>query len=222
MGSEVPVAFVMSTDDRNDPFVVAHVMREKGSSSIMLGSMDCRDEIQTALISLESGDKRALDILMPALYNELHRLAEALLSRERQDHTLQPTALVHEAYLRLIGQYRVDWSCRAQIVGLAATMMRRILVKYAQTRNAQKRDWGNRIPLEDDLCITASGKPDALMVDAALNKLEQIDSKQARIVELRFFSGLSVEETAAVMDLSTATIKREWKIARMWLMREMG
>ena len=181
-----------------------------------------RDEIQPVLTCLESGGKIPLDSIMPALYDELHRLAGALLSRERSDHTLQPTALVHEAYLRLIGQYQVDWNCRAQIVGLAATMMRRILVKYAQTRAAQKRDWGNRIPLEDNLCITSTGKPDTLAVDAALSKLEAIDARQARIVELRFFSGLTVEETAAVMDLSPATVKREWKIARMWLLREMG
>lgn len=180
------------------------------------------DEVRTALTALEAGDRRALDTLMPVLYDELHRLAGALLSRERPDHTLQPTALVNEAYLRLIGQYRVDWSCRAQIVGLAATMMRRILVKYAQNRNAQKRDWGNRIPLDDDLELTSNGKPDTLAVDAALNRLEEIDPKQARIVELRFFSGLTVEETAAVMALSPATVKREWKIARLWLMREMG
>ncbi len=179
-------------------------------------------QVRTALACLERGDKQALDTLMPVLYGELHRLAKAMLSHERPDHTLQPTALVHEAYLRLIGQYQVDWICRAQIVGLAATMMRRILVKYAQTRSAQKRDWGNRIPLEDDMCITTTGKPDTLAVDAALNKLEQIDPRQARIVELRFFSGLTVEETAAVMELSSATVKREWKIARMWLMREMG
>lgn len=178
-------------------------------------------QIQAALACLESGDRSGLDSIIPALYQELHRLAEIMLSRERPDHTLQPTALVHEAYLRLIGQYQVDWNCRAQIIGLAATMMRRILVKYAQTRNAQKRDWGNRIPLEDDLCITTSGRPDILSVDAALSKLEEIDERQARIVELRFFSGLTVEETAAVMDLSTATIKREWKIARMWLLREL-
>lgn len=179
-------------------------------------------QIQAVLACLESGDRSGLNSIIPALYQELHRLAEMMLSRERPDHTLQPTALVHEAYLRLIGQYQVDWSCRAQIVGLAATMMRRILVKYAQTRSAQKRDWGRRIPLEDDLCITTSGKPDILAVDAALSKLEELDKRQARIVELRFFSGLTVEETAAVMDVSTATIKREWKIARMWLLRELG
>lgn len=187
-----------------------------------LGRIDDGQHIEDALVALERGDKGALDTLMPALYSELHRLAEIMLSRERPDHTLQPTALVHEAYLRLIGQYRVDWGCRAQIVGLAATMMRRILVKYAQNRSAQKRDWGSRVSLDDNLCITTTGKPDTLAVDAALNKLDEIDPRQARIVELRFFSGLTVEETAAVMELSTATVKREWKIARLWLMREMG
>ena len=179
------------------------------------------DEVGAALGLLERGDKRALDDLIPTFYRELHNLAGWFLAQERPDHTLQPTALVHEAYLRLIGQHQVDWSSRAQIVGLAATMMRRILVTHAQARSAQKRQWGSRVPLQDDLDLTRGGQLEVEELDAALTRLEQFDPRQARIVELRFFSGLNVEETAAVMDLSTATVKRDWRTARMWLLREM-
>jgi len=179
-------------------------------------------EIGAALSSLERGDKRALDALVPTFYRELHKLAGWFLAQERPDHTLQPTALVHEAYLRLVGQRQVEWSSRAQIIASAAAMMRRILVTHAQARGAQKRSWGNRVPLQDDLDITQGGQLEIAELDAALMRLEKFDPRQARIVELRFFSGLSVEETAAVMDLSTATVKREWRTARMWLLREMG
>jgi len=177
-------------------------------------------DFEAALAGLRAGDKAALDAVLPALYTELHRIAEACLSGERPDHTLQPTALVHEAYLRLLGQYQVDWSCRPQILGLAARMMRRILVNHAEARNAQKRG-GFRIPLDDQLELMESGQLDVQSLDLALNRLEAIDERQARIVELRFFSGLSVEDTATAMELSTATIKREWRTARLWLVREL-
>jgi RNA polymerase sigma factor (TIGR02999 family) len=178
-------------------------------------------DFQAALRSLERGDKRALDAMFPILYAELRRLAARYLAHEAPDHTLQPTALVHEAYLRLIGQREVEWSSRAQIVGLAATMMRRILVNHAAAKNAQKRDWGVRVPLADTLHLSRDGRLDIEQLDLALTKLEEFDPRQARIVELRFFSGLTLEETARVLDLSPATVKREWKTARMWLLREM-
>lgn len=178
-------------------------------------------DFQAALTSLGRGDKRALDAMIPALYAELHRLAASYLAQEAAEHTLQPTALVHEAYLRLVGQREVDWSSRAQIVGLAATMMRRILVNYAAAKNARKRDWGARVPLVDVLDLTRDGQLDVQQIDTALTRLEELDPRQARIVELRFFSGLTVEETASVLDLSPATVKREWKVARLWLLREM-
>jgi RNA polymerase sigma-70 factor, ECF subfamily len=183
--------------------------------------MNERDEIGLALASLETGDKRALDALMPTFYRELHRLAGSFLAQERPDHTLQPTALVHEAYLRLIGQHQVDWSSRAQIIGLAATMMRRILVNHANARGTQKRDWGSRVPLQDDLELTRGGQLEVQELDTALTGLAEFDPRLARMVELRFFSGLTVEETAAVMNLSTATVKRDWRAARLWLLREM-
>lgn len=177
--------------------------------------------IEAALSLLEQGDKIALDALIPEFYNELHRLAGSFLARERPDHTLQPTALVHEAYLRLIGQRQVDWSSKAQIVALAGTMMRRILVKHAQMRSAQKRDWGSRVPLADDFDLTQGRGLELNEVDAALERLQQIDARQARVVEMRFFSGLTVEEIASVLEISTATVKREWRMARLWLLREM-
>lgn len=179
-------------------------------------------QIGAALAALQTGEKSALDSIMPALYFELRRVAESFLAHERPDHTLQPTALVHEAYLRLVGQRSVDWSSRAQIVGLAARMMRRILVNHSEARKAQKRDWGARVPLDDELHLIAGGQLDVESIDAALNRLEEIDSRQAEIVELRFFSGLTVEETAAVTELSTATVKREWRMARLWLLRELA
>ncbi|MFL6353212.1 MAG: ECF-type sigma factor [Bryobacteraceae bacterium] len=165
-------------------------------------------------------ERPAVDAALPALYQELRRLAREYLSRERPEHTLQPTALVHEAYLRLIQQHKVDWSCRAQVLGIAARMMRRILVNYAIARSAEKRGAG--------LLVTAEAPEAGEMrpleleeLDLALNRLEQIDPRQARIVELRFFSGLSVEETASAIDVSPKTVKREWRTARLWLAREL-
>ena len=162
-----------------------------------------------------------VDAAMPALYYELRRIAREYLSRERSDHTLQPTALVHEAYLRLVQQNKIDWSCRAQVLGIAARMMRRILVNHAVARNAQKRGAA--------LCVITSEPADAAEMrpleleelDAALTRLEQIDARQAQVVELRFFSGLTIEETASVVGVSPETVKREWRTARLWLAREL-
>jgi RNA polymerase sigma-70 factor (ECF subfamily) len=162
----------------------------------------------------------AVDAALPALYHELRRIAKEYLSRERPDHTLQPTALVHEAYLRLIQQHKIDWSCRKQVLGIAARMMRRILVNYAIARSAEKRGAGLRVTAEPP--DAAEMRPLELeQLDLALDRLEQIDPRQARIVELRFFSGLSVEETASAVDVSPRTVKREWRTARLWLAREL-
>jgi len=155
----------------------------------MSGSPD----FEAVFAGLRAGDKTALDSVMPALYAELHRLAEACLASERPEHTLQPTALVHEAYLRLLlrllGQHHLDWSCRNQVLGVAARMMRRILVNYAEARNAQKRGAGVRVPLDDQLELMENGQLEIQSLDLALSRLEEIDERQARIVELRFFSG---------------------------------
>ncbi len=162
----------------------------------------------------------AVDAAMPALYQELRRIAKEYLSHERPDHTLQPTALVHEAYLRLIRQHKIDWSCRPQVLGVAARMMRRILVNYAASRNAQKRSAALRVTIaEEDLPDVQTLVLEDL--DLALNRLEEIDRRQAQIVELRFFSGLTVEETATVVAVSPETVKREWRTARLWLAREL-
>lgn len=169
----------------------------------------------------DSHGKPVLDELTPALYDDLHRLAQIYLTRERPNHTLQPTALVHEAYLRLANQYNLDWSSKTQVLGLAAHMMRRILVKYAQTRSTQKRDGGIRVPLDEALEAVGRGGLDIQQVDTALTRLGELDPRQERIVELRFFSGFTVEEVAAALGISTATVKREWRIARLWLLREL-
>lgn len=178
-------------------------------------------DFEAALAGLRAGDRTALDSVMPALYAELHRIAKACLAGERPDHTLQPTALVHEAYLRLLGQHHVDWSCRNQILGLAARMMRRILVNHAEARNSQKRGSGLRVPLDDHLELLENGQLEIRSLDLALMRLEEVDERQARIVELRFFSGLSLEDTASALEVSPTTVKREWRTARLWLAREL-
>jgi RNA polymerase sigma-70 factor, ECF subfamily len=169
---------------------------------------------------VSKAEKPALDAALPALYQELRRIAKEYLSRERAGHTLQPTALVHEAYLRLVEQHKIDWSCRAQALGIAAHMMRRILVNYAVARNARKRDAGLRLTAEPvDMAETRPFELEEL--DFALNRLAEIDARQARIVELRFFSGLTVEETASAVGASAKTVTREWRTARLWLTREL-
>lgn len=174
----------------------------------------------TTEFDISKAERPVVDAALPALYHELRRIAREYLSRERPNHTLQPTALVHEAYLRLIQQHKIDWSCRAQVLGVAARMMRRILVNYAIARGAEKRGAGLRVTLEPPDAVEM--RPLELEeLDLALDRLEQIDPRQARIVELRFFSGLTVEETALAIDVSPRTVKREWRTARLWLAREL-
>jgi RNA polymerase sigma factor (TIGR02999 family) len=171
------------------------------------------------------GDRAALDGLMPLVYQELHRLASRYMTAERAGHTLQPTALVHEAYVRLVDQRSADWQNRAQFFGLAAQAMRRILVDHARSRARAKRGSDPaRAPVEtlDVLAAPTTGLEDAVAIDDALKRLEAQDPEQARIVELRFFGGLTVEETAAVMSMSPRTVKREWALARAWLRRELA
>jgi RNA polymerase sigma factor (TIGR02999 family) len=168
------------------------------------------------------GDREAMDRLMPIVYDELRRLAAGYLKAERPDHTLQPTALVHEAYLRLVRQDRVEWQNRAHFFGIAARMMRRVLVDHARRRRAGKRDGGGfRLTIQVGEALEVSRDPELLELDQALERLERLDSDQARVVELRFFGGLTVEETATVLGISTATVKREWRTARAFLRQEM-
>ena len=172
------------------------------------------------------GDRAAFDRLMPVVYGELHRIASRYLAKERSDHTLQSTALVHEAFLRLVDQRLADWQNRAQFFGLAAQAMRRILVDHARSRLSAKRgSAAPRVAIEmvEPAAVPSEVNPvDAIGLDRALTKLEGIDPGQAHLVELRFFGGLTVEETAHVLTLSPATVKREWTLARAWLYRELA
>ncbi len=159
---------------------------------------------------------------LPRVYDELRSLANGYLRRERPDHTLQPTALVHEAYLRLRTQRNVDWNNQAQFLGIAAKMMRRILVNHAEKRDAQKRGSGaTHVNLDTALAVFDREAIPTLDVNRALMQLEALDARQAQIAELRFFGGLTVPQTAEVLGISPATVKREWTTARMWLEREI-
>lgn len=163
-------------------------------------------------------DKAALDQMLPVVYEELHRLAERYLSRERPGHTLQPTALVHEAYLRLVDQRRVDWRNRAQFLGLAASMMRRILVNHARDRAAGKRGGGaEAVSLGLMEAVAGVEEIDLIALEDALGRLGAQDERKGRVVELKFFGGLTIEEIAEVLGVSGATVEREWAFARAWL-----
>ena len=164
-----------------------------------------------------------LETELPALYNELRDLAASYLRHERPDHTLQPTALVHESYLRLTGQHSVDWGNRLQFLSIAARMMRRILANYAVARKAEKRGSGEALlELDHALEFYDKGVLSISKLEDALRGLEAMDPRQAEVVELRFFGGLTMEETAEVMGISPTTVKREWNTARRWLQREIS
>jgi RNA polymerase sigma factor (TIGR02999 family) len=182
-----------------------------------------RSQITQWLACWKGGDSEALERLLPLVYDELHRQAVRFFSRERAGHTLQPTALVNEVYLRLVDQHEVTWQNRAQFFAIAAQMMRRILVSHARARRAAKRGGDERrITLGDGVAVAPSRDVNLLAVDEALRRLEAIDPEKSRMVELRFFSGLSVEETAEVMGVSPRTIDRKWQTAKAWLHREIG
>jgi RNA polymerase sigma factor (TIGR02999 family) len=169
-----------------------------------------------------SGTEGTLDAQFRAVYDELRALADRYLRRERPDHTLQPTALVHEAYLRLTSQHAVDWANRAQFFGVAAEMMRRILVNHALAHGAVKRGGGaTRVTLDESVSWSGERDVDLIALDEALVALAGFDPRQARIVELRFFAGLGIEETGDVLGISPATVKREWSVAKAWLRREL-
>ena len=174
--------------------------------------------------SAESDNREALDALMPIVYDELRRQAHRFLRRENAHHTLQTTALVHEAYLKLIDQRNTRWESRTQFFALVATIMRRILVDYAKTKHRQKRGGADEnLPLEEAFyaAATEENNVDLLALDDALKKLEEFDPRKTRLVELKFFVGLSLEETAEIMDISLATVKRDWQMAKAWLHREL-
>ncbi len=177
-----------------------------------------KTDVTQLLSKAQSGDENALNELLPLVYNELRRVAANQLKSERGDHTLQATALVHEAYIRLLEQREVDWRNRAHFFSIASEMMRRILVNYAIQRNAQKRgDGATKIALDEAISFSNQRDFDLVSLDDALKSLEKLDEKQAKIVELRFFGGLTIEETAEVLEISDSTVKREWRMAKAWL-----
>jgi RNA polymerase sigma-70 factor, ECF subfamily len=181
-----------------------------------------RSEATRLLAEIGGGNREAIDRLLPLVYAELRRIAASYLRDERVGHTLQPTALVNEAYLRLVDQ-RVAWQGRAHFLGVAAQLMRRILVDYARGRRADKRGQGFAfVALDDALLAPYERDVDLVALDDALQTLSELDPRQSRIVELRFFGGLSVEEVAEVLDISTPTVTRDWAVARLWLRREIS
>jgi RNA polymerase sigma factor (TIGR02999 family) len=174
------------------------------------------------LFRWREGDRQALEALMPLVYNELRRLANHYLRQERSDHTLQSTALVHEAYLRLAGQNPPQWQNRAHFFGIAAHIMRQILVEYARGRSTAKRGGSAcRLSLDEALALPQQVDVDVVELDKALTGLAELDAQQSRIVELRFFAGLTIEDTSEVLGISPATVKRDWVAARAWLYRAM-
>jgi RNA polymerase sigma factor (TIGR02999 family) len=174
--------------------------------------------VTSLLRAWSAGDPEAERRLVPLVYGELRRRAGAYLRRERPGHTLQPTALVHEAWLRLAGQ-DVDWRNRSQFFGMASQLMRRILVDHARRRRAARRGGGLQVPLEEAMGAPAEGdRVDLIRLDEALTELAELDPRQGRIVELRFFGGLTTEETAGLLQVSPATIKRDWTVAKAWLL----
>jgi RNA polymerase sigma factor (TIGR02999 family) len=182
-----------------------------------------RAEVTQLLQKWSEGEEQALDRLLPQIHDELRKLAASYLRRERSDHTLQPTALVNEAFLKLVDQRSAKWQNRAHFFGIAAQAMRRILVDHARAHAASKRGGALRkVPLDDAILVGGAVDVDVLALDDALTRLAALDPQQSRIVELRFFGGLTMEETAEVMHISPATVGREWRMAKAWLAAEVG
>jgi RNA polymerase sigma factor (TIGR02999 family) len=181
-------------------------------------------DIALLLDRWEHGDRAALDEMLPSIYSELKELARIYLSRERPDHTLQPTALVHEAYMKLVQQRQVDWRNRAHFLGVAANVMRRVLLHHARDRQAQKRDGGfERVTLDDALqAIEQDTTVDIVDLNGALEDLATRSPRQEKIVELRVFGGLSIEEAAEVIGMAPATVKRDWNVARLFLRQRLA
>jgi len=189
-----------------------------------MSNPNSNERITNLLIDWSKGDRSALDQLLPVIYSELRRIAASRLKFERKDHTLQPTALVHEAYLRMINQREVNWKNRAQFFALASEMMRRILVNHARDRAAAKRGGihPQRVTLSALDSPDQQNNVDVVALDQALNKLSVKDDRKSRIVELKFFGGLTTDEIAEILHISTATVEREWTISRAWLYREIA
>jgi len=184
--------------------------------------MDGNPKDLSGLSAQDERDQKALDELVPVLYSELRRLASSYLHRERRDHTLQTTALVHEAYLRLLNQRSVRWENKKQFLGIAAQLMRRILVDYGRRRQALKRGGdAGKVFVQEAEIASSQRCPDVVVLDEALTKLGELDPLQARIVELRFFGGLNIEQITEVTGISSTTVKRNWRLAKARLAREL-
>lgn len=179
-------------------------------------------EVTRLLGELNQGMSGAADQLAPLVYGELHRLASLAMQREASGHTLRPTELVHEAFMRTVGERHANWQNRSQFYGIASQAIRRILIDHARKRRAIKRDHGVRVTLDESVNSPGDEGLDVLALNDALERLEALDPRQGRVVELRFFGGLSIEETAAALDISPATVKRDWTFARAFLLRAMG
>jgi len=207
---------------------IPDILRGQQGLCTSRGAVEVHREPSSAVTELlvrwREGDREALETLMPLVYAELRRLARHYLQQERSDHTLQSTALVHEAYLRLAGQNSPQWQNRAHFFGIAARVMRQILVEYARGHKAAKRGGGSpcTLALDEALEIQQKTNVDVVALDDALDRLSELDPQQSRIVELRFFGGLTIEDTSEVMGISPATVKRDWTSARAWLHREIA
>jgi RNA polymerase sigma factor (TIGR02999 family) len=178
-------------------------------------------EVTQLLEAMHEGDLGAAEKLLPLVYTELHRLAKAYMRGERPDHTLQATALINEAYLRLLGE-DVGWKNRAHFIGVAAHVMRRVLVDYARAHNADRRAGGlKRVELQEDLVISPERLDEVTLLDDAMTRLALSNPRQAKVVELRYFGGLSVEQIAQVLEIAPRSVKRDWSLARIWLFREL-
>jgi len=178
-------------------------------------------DVTQLLKAMTSGDPAAAERLLPLVYAELHRLATAYMRRERQDHTLQPTALINEAYLRLAGD-NVNWQNREHFIGVAAHVMRRVLVDYARAHKAEMRGGGlRRVEFDEGVAISVERSEELLSLDEALNRLMQLNPRQAKVVELRYFGGLSVEQIAGILAIAPRSVKRDWALARIWLFKQL-
>lgn len=203
-------------------FIIAPSLLRNTTFASKNMTLPAPEEVTQLLHAWEHGDQAAPGQLMPLVYDELHRIAHRYLRRERAEHTLQTTALVNEAYLKLIGEKQPSLQNRMQFFAAAANVMRHILVDYARTRNRARRGGGaQQVPLDDALIVSHERASELLALDDALQSLEQFDARKSRIAELRYFGGLSVEETAQVLQLSPTTILREWRLTKAWLHSEM-
>ena len=179
-------------------------------------------EVTNLLLDWRDGNRSALDRLTPIIYDDLLRLAKAKLRAELRQCTIQPTTLVHESYLRLADQTKLECESRAHFFAIAASVMRRVLIDYARKRNAQKRGAGIRITLESDMALAVGSSPDSLMLDKALCKLAEFDERKSRAIELKFFGGMTTEEISTVLGISVATVGRELRVGQAWLRRELS